>query len=352
MNDQPDNQSRDRQLEALLIPAYRNASKLKLKATERRKLMKPFPGDAFEIRPDGIVFIPHIFLSSRLNQVFNPGEWMLVCRKHWEDENSRSVRAEYTLIIRGCAIGEAMGEHFFDAMSGKYGDALESTRAEALRRICAKTLSCGEQIWQPAFVKSWKKKNAETYIASDLKEYWRPKGSTETIDSEAKRPTERGGGKAQAEKRQALKPADVDNARHIMLQMLCSECGNKNVENFAILKGFIEPGQKLDDWKPAAIAVEEWQIKKLTQEIKDETAKNAKPPHWSNVVCPMGRHKGKKLKDLSLPTLQELHKHYTEEAVNDSETFRTVRRALDEAAKDHKLDTKPAKTAEDKRGKK
>jgi hypothetical protein len=41
-----------------------------------------------------------------------------------------------------------------------YSDALESTAAEALRRIAGKRLSCGSQVWDPEYARTWQAKFA------------------------------------------------------------------------------------------------------------------------------------------------------------------------------------------------
>jgi hypothetical protein len=69
---------------------------------------------------------------------------------------------EYVLLIRGCVIGESVGGHPYVAKNPKtnYSDALESTSAEALRRIAGKRLSCGSQVWDPEYARTWQAKFA------------------------------------------------------------------------------------------------------------------------------------------------------------------------------------------------
>jgi hypothetical protein len=121
--------------------------------------MAPFSDDAVECRPhDGLLYIPHICVSDRLNRIFKPGKWALIRRREWFDGGT--MFAEYVLVIRGCYVGESIGGHPFARNNPKinYSDVLESTAAEALRRICGKRLSCGSQVWNPEYCRQWEEK--------------------------------------------------------------------------------------------------------------------------------------------------------------------------------------------------
>src|SRR6266496_3180169 len=91
-----------------LAPAYAKASTLELTDEEVDRLTAPFPDEAVEIRPhDGLIYLPHILISGRLNQVFKPGKWSLICRRHWLE--GQTMYGEYVLVIRGCFVGESVG---------------------------------------------------------------------------------------------------------------------------------------------------------------------------------------------------------------------------------------------------
>lgn len=155
-----------------LAPAYQRASTLELTEDEINQLTAPFPDDVVEIRPnDGLIYLPHIFISNRLNKVFKPGKWALLRRREWFDEATQTIYGEYILLIRGAYVGESIGGHPYQPNNPKtnYSDALESTAAEALRRICGKRLSCGSQVWEPEYCRKWIKKNAMTKPGRDWK---------------------------------------------------------------------------------------------------------------------------------------------------------------------------------------
>ena len=136
--------------------AYAKASMLELTDEVIDALTTPFDDSEIEIRPhDGLIYIPHIHISSRLNRVIKPGRWALVCRRHWLADNV--MYGEYVLLIHGCFVGESIGSHRYVPNNVKtdYSDALESTAADALRRICGKRLGIGSQVWEPDYAKQW-----------------------------------------------------------------------------------------------------------------------------------------------------------------------------------------------------
>lgn len=143
-----------------LLPAYQKASTLELSDGEVEALMAPFPDEIVECRPhDGLLYIPHIHVSDRLNRIFKPGKWALIRRREWFDGGT--MFAEYVMVIRGCYVGESIGGHPYVKSNPKtnYSDVLESTAAEALRRICGKRLSCGSQVWNPEYCRQWEAKH-------------------------------------------------------------------------------------------------------------------------------------------------------------------------------------------------
>lgn len=164
-----------------LDPAYEKASELRLEQEEKAMLAKPFPDDAIEIRPfDGLIYIPHIFISERLNAVLGQGEWSMVRRREFVENDT--IYAEWVLKIRGCFVGESIGAQRYQASNPKsnYSDALEGTRGEAIRRIAGKDLSCGHDVWKPQYAKAWVKRYAIAVWAKDAssgkrKKMWRKK---------------------------------------------------------------------------------------------------------------------------------------------------------------------------------
>lgn len=161
-----------------LAPAYAKASTLELCDAEVAALMAPFPDSAVDIRPhDGLIFLSHINISDRLNAVFKPGKWALLCRRHWLEGGT--LYGEYILLIRGVMVGESVGGHLYQPNNPKtnYSDSLESTAAEALRRIAGKRLSCGSQVWHKDYAEKWVAANAEQVGGK-----WRKKSSLQSTN--------------------------------------------------------------------------------------------------------------------------------------------------------------------------
>lgn len=162
-------QARAVEVTEALLPAYQKASTLEMTDAEIEAIMAPFPDSVVEIRPhDGLIYIPHIHISDRLNRVFKPGKWALVQRRHWLE--GATMYGEYVLLVRGCYVGESIGGHPYQPNNPKvnYSDTLESTAAEALRRIAGKRLSCGSQVWNPDYARTW----VDTYAKRGIDGKW------------------------------------------------------------------------------------------------------------------------------------------------------------------------------------
>lgn len=156
-------EQRTNQVAQALAPAYARASTLVLTPEESAALSAPFDDEAVEIREfDGLIYLPHIEISNRLNRVLGIGQWAIIRRREWFDADTSTMYGDYCLLIRGCLVGDAIGGHPYNPQNRKtnYSDALESTRAEALRRIAGKCLSCGDQVWKPSYSRSWVTKHA------------------------------------------------------------------------------------------------------------------------------------------------------------------------------------------------
>ena len=291
--------TRAAEITACLKPAYENASRLKITKAEAKQLTKPFPDHVIEIRPnDGALYIPHVFISQRLNQVFTPGSWSLICREHFLDEEAREVQAEFVLIVRGCFVGEEVGEHPFNSLAGeKYSDALAFIAAKALRRICGLKFSCGGELWEPNFCEKWRNKNAEQYQGeiydgrqSQKVMLWRKKGAKTNLN-ESETPTPR-----------AKKYQPTEDDKFLMLQCL-STLPTEQVMKFAIDQGIIKPNKEgiafLEDWPLEKVVAGEVAIRKLqTQIIGSFPAAKPDPKSWQEVEVPFGSMKGKPIHQL------------------------------------------------------
>ncbi len=147
---------------ALLGHAYQGASMLKLKPNEVKELTEPFPDDAVEIRPhDGLIYLPHMVLRSRLWKVFGPTEVAEILRERAMSPETSEIMVDLVLMARGKFLAEAIGtaKWFPNNPKQSKGDAIESAWSEALRRCC-KRISVGTDVWKPGYVREWIEKNA------------------------------------------------------------------------------------------------------------------------------------------------------------------------------------------------
>ncbi|BFZ61241.1 hypothetical protein YB2330_002300 [Saitoella coloradoensis] len=141
-------------------------------------LMAPLdPGD-IEIKPDGILYLPEIKYRRILNRAFGPGGWGLAPRGE-TSVTSKAVSREYALVCHGRLVSVARGEQdYFDA-SG-IATATEGCKSNALMRCC-KDLGIASELWDPRFIKKFKKEYAdEEYVEHQMtkrkKKMWKLKG--------------------------------------------------------------------------------------------------------------------------------------------------------------------------------
>lgn len=150
----------------LTMACYARAGTLELTPEETEKLMADFPDEAF--RPgaagkESLIYIEHASLRQRLNEVFAPGQWSIIVRSRWTEEYQTQrgdpatrVYVEAMLVVRGCFVGEAVGDmtYYPKNESTNFGDAVEGAKSAALRR-CAKELGIGLQPWKKTWCEGW-----------------------------------------------------------------------------------------------------------------------------------------------------------------------------------------------------
>jgi hypothetical protein len=151
---------------SVTMSAYAKASELKLTDEEDEALAKDFPDEAFRAGAGGddrLIYIEHAFLRDRLNDVLGRGAWALVTRSKWTENFKTSkgadavrVYAEVMLMVRGCYVGEAVGEMEYYPHNAKttYADAIEGSKTAAFRR-CAKDFGIGLQAWKKTWCEGW-----------------------------------------------------------------------------------------------------------------------------------------------------------------------------------------------------
>ena len=123
--------------------AYQKAGTLQLTKEETDALQADFPDEAFKTGAAGkenLIYIEHAFLRERFSKVFGMGQWAIITRRTWSGSfvlppNSQrreptevvKVYVEAMLVVRGCFVGEAIGDmdYFPKNLGQNYGDAVD-----------------------------------------------------------------------------------------------------------------------------------------------------------------------------------------------------------------------------------
>lgn len=126
-------------------------------------LMAPLEDSEVEIRPDGIVYQPHIFIRRRLCRAFKPGGWGLRPeRDPFYDRESGVYLWDGSLWIRGKFVARAIGQCKWQPSNRRMtkGDAIEGAKSDCLTRTC-KDLAIGWECWDAQWRERWIAANAQ-----------------------------------------------------------------------------------------------------------------------------------------------------------------------------------------------
>ncbi|KAK6876231.1 Mitochondrial genome maintenance protein MGM101 [Candida tropicalis] len=145
-------------------------------------LLTPIDAKDIEIKPDGLLYLPEIKYRRVLNRAFGPGGWGLAPRTETFITPTQISR-EYGLICHGRLVSIARGEQDYFGGEDKITTALEGCKSNALMRCC-KDLGIASELWDPAFVRAWKKKYCEEIFVEHAtkktkKKLWRLKTNKE-----------------------------------------------------------------------------------------------------------------------------------------------------------------------------
>lgn len=137
------------------VTRYDGGSTLILTATEQEKLQCPFDEEMLEIKPNGLVYLPSVYLRKRLNAVIGAGQWCLIPRTPPFVKNNR-VMYHGALFIRGHYVAEAIGgQDYIESNSNmNWDDALEGAKTDCLSRCC-KDLGINAECWEKDFTQRW-----------------------------------------------------------------------------------------------------------------------------------------------------------------------------------------------------
>jgi hypothetical protein len=123
------------------------------------------------------LYLPEIKYRRILNKAFGPGGWGLAPRGE-HTISTKNISREYALICNGRFVSQARGEQDFFDISG-LPTASEGCKSNALMRCC-KDLGIASELWDPVFIRKYKKKFcvevwAEHVTTKKKKKLWRKK---------------------------------------------------------------------------------------------------------------------------------------------------------------------------------
>ncbi|GMM28489.1 Mgm101 protein [Martiniozyma asiatica (nom. inval.)] len=125
-------------------------------------LSAPLEDNDIEITPDGLLYLPEIKYRRILNKSFGAGGWGLAPRSETliqQQGMGGLLTREYGLVVEGRLVGTARGEQTFFNEKG-IPTAAEGCKSNALMRCC-KDLGIASELWDPRFIKAFKKKWCE-----------------------------------------------------------------------------------------------------------------------------------------------------------------------------------------------
>jgi len=131
---------------------------------------KAFPQETVDIllapiNVDDIECKPEIKYRRILNKAFGPGGWGLAPR----GENSvspKTISREYALVCHGRLVSVSRGEQEYFDPSG-LATAAEGAKSNALMRCC-KDLGIASELWDPTFIRDFKKRYCDEMYAEHV----------------------------------------------------------------------------------------------------------------------------------------------------------------------------------------
>lgn len=304
---------------ALTLAAYQRAATLELTPEETAKLQADFPDDAFQNGAAGkeqLIYIEHAHLRDRFNSVFGMGKWAIVPRNRWGEDFSfvnkyketieaSRIYVEAMLIVRGCFVGEAVGDmvYYKNNDSQNYGDAVEGAKTAAFRR-CAKEFGVGLQAWKKDWCLGWWQRrksvkppqNVQTTIQTPPANKNAPTGNVDT--------------KKPVHKADVLPKEATETTRRWFLDQLV-DYKSEDVVAYARDVSILLPVETLAEWPLQHVptskeALREWMGAFEKWRDGSVAPAPAADEPWRSFPMPFGKKAGVALGDLEKPYLYGL----------------------------------------------
>jgi hypothetical protein len=307
--------SRNASVATMLDSAYQQASMLHLTSEEASALAEDFPDEAFSLGAGGdpnLIYIEHAYLRQRLNKVLGVGAAVPIRRREWAEDfsyvdkygkrcDATRIYADMCLIVRGCLVGESVGEGIYYKKNAKssYGDALESAMSNAFRRCC-KQFGVGLQAWMRGWGDGWKARRA----------------------SQAQKPAQQTTPPAKVAQKPVSAPAkatpETPEQRKARWIALCVSAGGGKPDYaraVAIELGILLPTEVLTDWPVSKLPETKQAAQEITEAIRKAAGVQEPPPDvsknetpeveepWRSFPVPFGKNAGTPLGKLPKNTL-------------------------------------------------
>lgn len=269
-------QARVESVAAALDAAYKNASNLKLTPEEAKALEEDFPDEAFRRGAGGddrLIYIEHAYLRQRLNKVLGIGAATPIRRREWAEEftywkdnvQKKGVRVyvDLALLVRGCLVGEAIGDAIYypDNAKTTYSDALESAKSNAFRRCC-KELGVGLQAWMKGWCEGWESRNGRNASRT----HQEPRTTSRPHPPQQNAPQANVEGK-KAASGDVLPKAPTEKTRSWALLHLCEMFTIEEVHDFFVVQKWIGEVDPLEQWPLEHVPTSKEALNKLAAEI-------------------------------------------------------------------------------------
>ena len=317
--------------------AYANASQLKLTPEEAKALAEDFPDEAFRLGAGGdpnLIYIEHAYLRMRLNSVLGVGAAVPIRRREWAEEfqyykdgqrkTGIRVYADIVLVVRGCVVGESIGDAVYYPENAKtnYSDALESAKSNAFRRCC-KEFGVGLQAWLKGWCEGWK---ARQQPAGRSGGYQRPPQPAPT------QPSPQSGAKPPAKSGDVL-PQEATPEQFQKFMAALNPVREPATEYFK-RKGWLpdKPEAVLEELPIKHVPKTKREFDSIMAELEAWMDGEQQAPDWKSFPMPWGKNKDTPLGDLDKKYLFGLFMNFEVEEEYDGK-----RKHEDAIAKDRKF---------------
>lgn len=266
--------------EAKAVDIYNGASTLVLSEKATEILLEPVKDENVDIRPDGLLYLPQVFVRDRLNRAFGVAQWAMM--ELDLGVKGKTMSYDGALIVRGKFVSRAMGQADYIEKNPKHTwpSVKESAKSDCIARCC-KDLGIAKELWQPRWCEKWIKKYAVKVWRKKTKN---PKTGEKGVYHwrHVDRPPFYDEGGAPSDKKQEVEPAPASDPT--------TYTGNKKLVHDHVMKEATEKHADYGDMMES--------VTSFTKKEKDEDGKDT-----GKTITIRGRRRIEDLSDARLDVL-------------------------------------------------